>query len=182
MPGSIRHPIRHHNRQFCGPHWPKPSKFNKTRTGGRYRLIFNSTFLSTLLQRDAEAFSLAVTKLKTDLIALGRPTFLDPDNRTAFDNAVNAKADGTWVSRFNSPDSHLHRIRKCFIDGFLQDPSPDFETSFEIAAKFSQCWIGRWQLYPQSTTEALENFRATFHLIMSEPMVGLAQLKGNLHV
>lgn len=89
-----------------------------------------------MLQRDAEAFSLSFAKLKTDLAALGRPIFLDPDQHTAFDSAVNAKTDGTWVSRLNSLDSHLHQIRQCFINGFLQDPSLDFEASFEIATKF----------------------------------------------
>jgi hypothetical protein len=114
----------------------KPYKLLKTRTNGRYRLVFNSALMSALTQRDAEAFSLALAKLKTDLAALGRPIFLDPDNRIAFDVAVNANADGTWVSRFNSLEGQLYRVKKCFVDGFLQDDSPDFETSFEVVAKF----------------------------------------------
>jgi len=89
-----------------------------------------------MLHRDVEAFSLALAKLKMDLVTLGRTTFLDPDNRAAFDKAVNAQADGTWASRFDSIDSHLYRMKKCFIDGFLLDSSPDFKTSFETAARF----------------------------------------------
>lgn len=114
----------------------KPYKLLKTRTNGRYRLVFNSALLPTLLQRDAEAFSLALAKLTTDQAALGRPIFLDPDSRIAFGTAVSAKADGTWISRFHCLDGQLQRIRNCFIDGFLEDASPDFETSFEVAAKF----------------------------------------------
>jgi hypothetical protein len=114
----------------------KAFRLVKIRNGGRYRLVFDSALLSSLLQRDAEAFALALTKLKIDLNALGRPSFLDPENDEVFNAAVNANADGTWVSRFNGLSGHLCGINRCFTDGFLQSSSPDFESSFDLAAQF----------------------------------------------
>jgi hypothetical protein len=115
----------------------KSFKLVKTRAGDKSRLVFPAARLSIWLQRDAEAFSVALGRLKIDLAALGRSVFIDPDNQEAFDNAVKANASGTWVSRFNSLDGQMHKVKTCFVDGFLKGGSlDDFEASFETVARF----------------------------------------------
>lgn len=111
-------------------------KLMKVRGSNRYRIAFKPKLLSAFLDRDAEAFALALAKLRVDLNALGRSTFLDPDNQAVFDVAVNAEPSGMWVSRFHGVDSQVYRIMRCFTDGYMQDSSPDFETSFDVVVKF----------------------------------------------
>lgn len=115
----------------------KPFKLVKTRAGDKHRLVFDPKLLAICLERDAEAFSVAFAKLKLDLAALGRAVFLDPDNQAAFDLAVGSNASGTWVSRFNSLDAQMHKVKMHFLEGFIKGGSLDeFETSFEVVARF----------------------------------------------
>lgn len=89
-----------------------------------------------MLSRDAEAFSIAWSKLKIELSILGRDVFLDPDNAAAFNEAVNAEPNGVWASRQSDLDAKLFKMKRCFVNGFLADRDQTFEESFELAAKF----------------------------------------------
>jgi hypothetical protein len=115
---------------------PNAFSMTKVRSTGRYRLTFDPTLLSKLLEQDAEAFALSLAKLKNDLKSLGRDIFLDPDNRIAFDDAVKARPDGVWVSRHDNISKNLFKIKTHFISGFLQDSSMSFEEYFDLVSEF----------------------------------------------